>query len=224
MTSVALQSTAESNKVLRNTFLLLALTALPTIAGTFSAMVLGLPALVSGAPWWSLIGALVVLVGLIFLIYATASSWIGIPVLGLFTFAMGAILSTSIDTALGHANGAGLISAAAAGTAAILVGCSTYAMTTKRDFSEFGGFLLGTLFAVIALSALNILVLHISALQLALSFIVVMLFSAFLVYDVQQVVRGGVTNYIIATLQIYLDVINIFSALLDLMLSFAGDD
>lgn len=223
MYATTFRGTTETNKVLRSTFLLLALTLIPTIGGTFAGIALGLPAMFVASPWLSFIGFLAVAWILIMGIHTTKDSAAAIPILGAFTFVMGAILSSGIQHTLNFSNGPQIIAAAVTGTVALLLGCSGYAMTTKRDFSSMGGFLFGSLLAVIALSFLNILFLHMPVIQLLIACVTVVLFSVFLVYDVQRVVQGGESNYIIATTEIYLDLINIFSSLLNIF-GLAGDD
>lgn len=137
---------------------------------------------------------------------------------------MGGVLSGVVSATLNFSNGAELIALAFIGTAAILLGCSSYAMTTKRDFSSMGGFLLGSLIAIIAMSFLNILFLQLPIISLAIACVAVVLFSAYLIYGVQQVVNGGETNYILATTSIYLSLINIFSSLLQIFGFLGGDD
>lgn len=224
MYATTFRGTAETNKVLRNTFLLLALTLIPTIGGTMAAMAMGLPAMMAASPWLSLGAFLLVAFGLIFAIHATKDSAIAIPILGVFTFVMGASLAGIITHTLKFSNGAELITMAVLGTAAILVGCSGYAMTTKRDFSSLGGFLFGSLLAVIALSIMNVLFLQLPMFSLIIACVSVVLFSVYLIYDVQKVVQGGETNYILATTAIYLDLINIFSSLLQILGVTSGDD
>lgn len=223
MRTYALRGTAETNKVLRNTFALLALTLLPTVLGVFVGMDLGLPAMAAESPWLTLLGMLAVSIALLFGIYATATSAMAVPLTLLFTFVMGASLSTSISVVLGAANGGAIIALAALGTAGLLVGCSIYAMTTTKDFSGMGSWLLGALLAVIVVSVANIFI-GAGWLALLLAIVTLILFSVFLVYDVQQVVNGGETNYVLATVAIYLDLINIFSSLLQILFSFVGDD
>lgn len=216
--------TVETNKVLRNTFALLALTLIPTIGGAWAALAMGLPAIMAASPWLSLGAFLLIAFGLIFAVQATADSAAGIPVLGAFTFVMGAVLSGVLSAALKLSNGPELIGLAFAGTAGAMVACSTYAMTTKRDFSGMGLGLFGVLIGVVIIGVLNIW-LQLSWLSLLLAAVSLVLFTFYLIYDVQQVVNGGETNYIRATMSIYLDLINIFSSLLQILIAlFGGGD
>lgn len=221
-TALAFQGTQETNKVLRNTFLLLALTLVPTVFGTFAAISLGLPAIMAASPWMSLFGFLGVFVGLLLGIHAFRDNVLGIGFLGALTFVAGAMLSGVVSATLNFANGTDLIALAFIGTISILAGCSTYAATTKRDFSSLGGFLFGALLAIIVLSFANILFFQLPLLAVLISAVAIVLFSVYLVYDVQQVVNGGETNYLLATTAIYLDLINIFSSLLQLLGFFFG--
>ncbi len=224
MATVTFQGTRETNKVLRNTFLLLSLTLIPTIFGTFAAMAMGIPAMMATSPWISMFAFLAVMIVLLIGIHATKDSALSIPILGVFTFVCGGMLSGIITSTLNFSNGAELISLAFIGTIAILAGCSTYASTTKRDFSSMGGFLFGALLAVIALSFTNALFFQLPLLAVIISGACLILFSMFLVYDVQRVVNGGETNYVLATTAIYLNLINIFSSLLQILGVFGGSD
>lgn len=221
--SAPFQSTAETNRVLRSTFLLTALSLIPTVFGTYLGIALGLPAFMAASPWMSLGVFLVMAIGLIMGIHATSKSAAGLVVLGIFTMFMGAILSGIVSVALGVANGQGLIATAFAGTAAVMVGCSAYAMTTKRDFSGWGGGLIGMLLAVVVVGLLNVFF-QLSWLSLLLAVASLALFSVFMIYDVQKIVNGGETNYIVATLSVYLNMVNIFSSLLQILLSLFGSN
>ncbi len=221
--SMVLRGTAQTNKVLRNTFALLALTLLPTVGGVFLGLEMGLPAMMAESPWLSLGGFLLVAGILLFGIYTTATSAISIPITLLFTAVMGANLSGLISLALGTANGANIIALAALGTAGIMFGCSAYAMTTKRDFSGMHGFLFGALIGIVVLGLSNMFF-QAGWLVLMLAFAALILFSVFMIYDVQRIVSGGESNYVLATVSIYLNMINIFSSLLQILLSLSDDD
>lgn len=215
--------TAQTNRVLRNTFWLLSLSLIPTIFGAWLGMALGVPAVMSASPWITLGVSLVVMFGLLFLIHSTANTALGVPSMLLFTGAMGLMLSNIISIALGRPDGWGLIAMAALGTSAVVAGCAIYATTTKRDFSGAGGFLFGSVIALFVVALANMF-LQLPLLGVALSFIAVILFSAFMVFDVQRVVKGGETNYILAATSIYLNIYNIFSSILQLLLSFTSSD
>jgi modulator of FtsH protease len=223
MYATSFRGTAETNKVLRNTFLLLALTMIPTVFGSWAGFEMGLPAMMAESPWISLFGFLAVAMVLLFAIHATAASALAIPILGVFTFVMGANMSGILSAVLSLSNGADIIALAFMGTIGILIGCSGYAMTTKRDFSSLGGFLFGSLIALIVFGLANMFF-QLSWLALVLAFVALVLFSVYLVYDVQRVVNGGETNYILATTSIYLNLVNIFVSLLQIFGVLSGDD
>ena len=221
--SIAFRGTAETNKVLRNTFALLALTLIPTIFGSWAGFALGLPALMAASPWMSLLAFILIAFVLIGVISSLRNSVAAIPVLGVFTFVMGAMLSGSLSAVLKLGNGGDIIALAFMGTVGMLIGCTMYASTTKRDFSGMRSFLFGALIAVIVVGLANMFF-QLSWLALVLAFASFALFTVYLIYDVQQVVNGGEDNYILATLSIYLNLFNIFSSLLQIFGFFGGDD
>jgi modulator of FtsH protease len=209
-----------TNTVLRNTYWLLALTMLPTILGAYLGVTMGLPA-ISG---WGWLGFFVVMIGFIFAIQALRNSIMGIPVLLVFTGLMGAVLSPLLTRTLQYSNGAELIMLAFGGTAAIFFSLAAYATVTKRDFSGMGKYLFIALVVLIVAGIANIF-LQIPALAILFSAVAMVIFSLYIVYDVQQIVNGGETSYISATLSLYLDVLNIFQSLLHLLgLGFGNDD
>lgn len=214
----AARSVVETNQTLRNTFMLLTVTLLPTILGAWLGMFTGFNAVVGAHPIISFIGFLVVLFGLIYAIDYTSDSGLGVVLLLVFTSFMGLMMSGAIEHALSLNNGHLIVTQAIAGTAAVTFSCGIYAMLTKRDFSSWGGALFGILIALIIVSFLN-LWLQLPFLSLVISIVGVLLFSAYLIYDVQRVVNGGETNYVLATLSIYLDVMNIFINLLNILSS-----
>jgi modulator of FtsH protease len=161
--------------------------------------------------------------GFFFAIEKTKDSGLGVLFLLGFTFFMGLMLSGMIGAVLHNfTNGAALIMVAFGGTASILAVMATIATVSKRDFSGLGRWLFAGLMVVIVASVLNIF-LHLPALYLVISVAAMAIFSAYILFDVQQIVNGGETNYITATLKIYLDVYNIFVNLLSLLSIFAGD-
>jgi hypothetical protein len=129
---------------------------------------------------------------------------------------MGLMMSRLIEYTLGFSNGAGLIMTAFGGTAIIFCGMATIATVSKRDFSGMGKWLFAGVLVILVASLANIF-LHLPALQLTISVVAIAIFSAYILYDVQQVVNGGETNYISATLAIYLDVYNVFANLLSIL-------
>jgi FtsH-binding integral membrane protein len=216
------QSVLVRNRVLRNTYLLLALSMIPTVLGAWLGVQFNF-SFFAGSPMIGFIAFMAIAVGFIYAIEKTKHSGIGVAVLLGFTFFLGLMLSRLIGHILGYSNGASLIMTAFGGTAAIFATMATIATVSKRDFSGLGKWLfVGVLVALVAMVA-NIF-LQLPALQLALSVILIGIFSAYILYDVQQVVNGGETNYITATLSIYLDIYNIFANLLSILGIFGGDD
>ena len=213
----------EINRVLRNAFALLALTLIPTILGVYLGVQLGLPEMMQGSPWMSLGIFLVVTIALLMGIHATATTAVAIPILMVFTGVMGANLSGLISIVLGMSTGIEIVALAALGTVGVMLGCSVYAMTTSRDFSSMGGFLMGALIGIIVLGVANVFF-QVGIISTLLAAASLLLFSAFTVYDVQRIVNGGETNYILATTSLYLNMLNIFSSLLQLLASLWGSD
>ena len=211
-------SVEQRNRVLRNTYWLLALSMVPTVLGAWIGVTTGLMATL-GAGMSALVffaGAF----GFIFAIERTKNSAAGVPVLLAFTFFMGLMLSRLIGFVLGQTNGAGLIMTAFAGTGLIFLGMATLSTLIKRDISSMGKFLfIGAVMLMVAGIA-NIF-LQSSALFITVAVLAIGIFSAFIVYDLKRVKDGLETNYITATLGIYLDLYNIFQSLLAL-LGFAG--
>jgi modulator of FtsH protease len=211
-------SVEQRNRVLRNTYWLLALSMVPTVLGAWIGVTTGALATMGAG-----LSAILFLGGafaFIFAIEKTKNSAAGVPVLLGFTFFMGLMLSRLLSFVLGFSNGAGLIMTAFAGTGAIFLGMATLSTIIKRDLSAMGKFLfIGAVMVLIAMIA-NIF-LQSSALMITLSVLVVGIFSAFIVHDLQRVKMGLETNYISATLSVYIDLYNVFSALLSI-LGFAG--
>ena len=210
----------QRNKVLRNTYWLLALSMVPTVLGAWVGVSTGIMAAMS--PGISLIVFLVGAFGLMFAVEKTKHSSTGVVMLLAFTFFMGLMLSRLLGMILGFSNGASLIMTAFGGTAAIFLTMATLATVIKRDLSGMGKFL--TVGAVILFQALLVnFFLQSSALLLTLLVMMLGLFSAFMLYDVKRVIDGGEDNYISATLAIYLDIYNVFQALLSILGIFGGD-
>jgi len=203
------------HRVLRNTYWLLALSMIPTVLGAWIGVVMNF-SLFPQSPGISFIVFMAIAFGLMFAIEKTKESALGVIVLLGFTFFMGLMLSRLISYTLGYSNGASLIMTAFGGTATILAVMATIATTSKRDFSGLGKWLFVGLLVIIVAAIANIF-LQVPALHLAISAIAVAIFSAYILYDVQQIINGGETNYISATLRIYLDVYNIFVNLLSLL-------
>lgn len=209
------------NRVLRNTYLLLALSLIPTAIGALFGVQLNF-AFMAGSPIISFLLFLAVAWGFMWGIQKTKDSGMGVVLLLGFTFLMGIMLGPILQVSLGFSNGGMLISTAAAGTSIIFFTLAGIATVTKRDFSFMGKFLfIGVIMLIVAMLA-NIF-LQIPAMALAISAIAVMIFSAYILYDVSRIVTGGETNYIIATLSLYLDIYNVFVHLLHLLMAFAGE-
>ncbi len=201
------------HRVLRNTYWLLALSMIPTVLGAFVGVQtqLALPGGVFG-----MVIFLAIAFGFIFAIEKTKNSGVGIAVLMGFTFFMGLMLTPILTRTLGFSNGGSLIMTAFGGTAAILAVMASVATVSKRDFSGMGKWLLAGVVVLLLASVANIF-LGMSALSIVISVMAIAIFSAFILYDVQRIVNGGETNYITATLSIYLSVYNIFANLLALL-------
>ncbi|MCX9155339.1 Bax inhibitor-1/YccA family protein [Niveibacterium sp. 24ML] len=209
------------NRVLRNTYMLLALSMLPTIAGAYLGVQMGF-SFFAGSPMISFIVFMAIAFGFFFMIEKFKNSSVGVLLLLCFTFFMGLMLSRILQVMLGFSNGTQLIALAAGGTATIFFAMATLATVIKRDLSGMGKFLfVGMIVALIAAVA-NIF-LQVPALSIAISSVVLCIFSAYILYDVNRIVTGGETNYISATLAIYLDVYNVFVSLLQLLGIFGGD-
>jgi modulator of FtsH protease len=211
--TTVLPSVQERNRVLRNTYWLLALSMLPTVAGAWLGLATGISRAMS--PGVGLVVFLVGSFGFMFLIEKTKSSAAGVPALLAFTFFMGVMLSRMLAVVLGTANGAGLIMTAFSGTALIFLGMATLSSVIKRDLSAMGKWLfIGAMMLLVAGIA-NIF-LKSSALMLTLAVLAIGIFSAFILYDLKRVRDGEETNYITATLGVYLSLYNVFQALLAL--------
>lgn len=216
--AVATDNALIRNRVLRNTYWLLALSMIPTVLGAVIGVKFGMP-----FPR-GFMGALLfmgIAFGFFYAIEKNKDSGLGVALLLGFTFFMGLMLTPLLQRTLGFANGGTLIMTAFGGTGAIFASLATYATVTKRDFSMMGKWLFAAVIILLLASVANIF-LGMSALSIVISVLVIAVFSAYILFDVQRIVNGGETNYISATLALYLDVYNIFTALLNL-LGLAGD-
>jgi modulator of FtsH protease len=211
---------AEAQKVLRNTYMLLALTMVPTIGGAVVGMATG--GIILQHPIISSLVMLAAVIGLQFAIVANRNSPIGIALLLLMTGILGWWIGPMLNFALALKNGAQLVGYAAAGTGIVLFAMATVATTTKRDFSFLGKFLFVGMIALIIAMFANMF-LQIPALGLALSTIAIVIFSLFLLHDLSRIVTGGETNYIVATTGVYISLLNIFVNLLNLLMAFTGE-
>lgn len=214
---------AVRNRVLRNTYWLLALSMIPTILGAMIGLGTGFNRIMSASPGASVILFLVGAFGLMFMVERNKNSSAGVAFLLAFTFFMGLMLSRMLGFVLGMANGAQLIMLAFGGTAAVFGTMATIATTTRRDFTHLQKFLLIGVVILLVAAVANIF-LQLPALMLTVSVMAIGIFSVLLLVDLQRVVNGGETNYISATLAVYLDVYNIFVNLLMLLGIFGGRD
>ncbi|MCR5884189.1 Bax inhibitor-1/YccA family protein [Rhizobacter sp. J219] len=215
----AVTSPQERNKVLRNTYWLLALSMVPTVLGAWIGVATGIAAAMS--PMVSLVVFLGGAFGFMFAIEKTKNSAAGVPLLLAFTFFMGLMLSRMVGMVLGLANGAGLIMMAFAGTGAIFLGMAMLSSVIKRDLSSMGKWLfIGAIMLLVAGIA-NIF-LKSPALMITLAVLAIGIFSAFILHDLKRVQDGHETNYITATLGVYLSLYNVFQSLLALFGIFGG--
>ena len=203
-------SVLETNKVLRNTYMLLALTLL------FSAFTAALSMFLKMPPMTYLISVIGAMVIAMFILprFANSTAGIGIVFLvtGLLGFGLGPILS--LYAAL--PNGSNIITLSLAGTGVIFIGLSAYALISKKDFSFLGGFLMVG-FLMVLLAAVANIFLQIPAMSLAISAVVIMIMSGFILYDTSRIVNGGETNYVLATIGLYMTIFNIFVSLLQIL-------
>jgi modulator of FtsH protease len=207
-------------RVLRNTYWLLALSMVPTVLGAWIGVQTGIARAMS--PGISMVVFLVGAFGLMFAIEKFKNSAAGVPILLGFTFFMGLMLSRLVGSILGLANGASLIMTAFAGTGAVFLGMATLSTVVKRDLSGMAKFLfIGMILALVAMVA-NLFI-QSSALMITLSVLVIGIFSAFILVDLKRVRDGEETNYITATLGVYLSLYNVFSNLLALLGIFGGE-
>jgi modulator of FtsH protease len=213
-------SVEQRDRVLRNTYWLLALSMVPTILGAWIGVSTGLLATMGAG--MSAIIFLAGAFGFIFAIEKTKNSSAGVPVLLGFTFFMGLMLSRLLSYVLGMSNGAGLIMTAFAGTGVIFLGMATLSSVIKRDLSAMGKFLFIGVVMLIVAGIANIF-LQSSALMITISVIAIGIFSAFIIHDLQRVKNGLETNYISATLGVYISLYNVFSNLLALLGIFGGN-
>ena len=211
---------AQRNRVLRNTYWLLALSMIPTVLGAWIGVSTGVVAAMSPG-----IGLLVFFVGafgFMFAIEKTKHSAAGVGVLLAFTFFMGLMLSRLLAAVLGFKNGSALVMTAFGGTAGVFLAMAMLASVIKRDLSGMGKFLFVGALVIMVAGIINVFV-QSSAAFLTMSVLCIGLFSAFMVYDLKRVIDGGETNYISATLALYLDIYNVFQSLLSLLGIFGGE-
>jgi modulator of FtsH protease len=208
------------NRVLRNTYWLLALSLVPTVLGAWVGVTTGIVA--SMGMGMSAIVFLAGAFGFIFAIEKFKNSSAGVGILLAFTFFMGLMLSRMLAAVLGFSNGASLIMYAFGGTAAVFFAMATLASVVKRDLSNMGKFLFVGAILLLVAGLINIFV-QSSALMVTLAVLAIGIFSAFMLYDLKRIIDGGETNYISATLGLYLSIYNVFQSLLALLGIFGGD-
>jgi modulator of FtsH protease len=210
----------EAQRVLRNTYLLLALTMVPTFAGAWLGMATA--SVITGSPIISFFVMLAAVIGLQFGIAHYRNSVVGIGLLLLMTGLLGWFLGPLLNYALALKNGMQLVGYAAAGTGAVFLTMGAIATTTKRDFSFMGKFLFVGMIALLVALVANMF-LQIPALALTISTLVIVVFSLFLLHDLSRIVTGGETNYVIATTGVYMSLFNIFANLLQILMALAGE-
>ncbi len=205
-----------TNKVIRNTYTLLSMTLL------FSAATAGL-SVAFNLPHPGLLLTLVGYFGLLFLTHKLRNSVWGLASVFALTGFMGLTLGPIISAYLSIPNGSQMVMTALGGTGAIFLGLSAYALTTRKDFSFMGGFLMvGILVAF--LGSLAAIFFSMPAFSLAISGMFVLLMSGLILYETSQLIHGGETNYIMATVSLYVSIYNLFLSLLHLLTAFSGDD
>jgi modulator of FtsH protease len=209
-----------AQKVLRNTYLLLALTMVPTVIGAYIGIATA--GIIVGSPILSTVLMLGAVIGLQFGIAANRNSGIGVALLLLMTGLLGWWLGPILNVALTLKNGMALVAYAAVGTGAIFMTMGLIATTTKRDFGFMGKFLFVGMIALL-LAMLANMFLQIPALALTISTLVIVVFSLFLLYDLNRIIRGGETNYVMATTGVYMSLFNIFANLLYLLMALSGN-
>jgi len=212
--------TSERNKVLKNTYWLLALTLLPTVLGAWVGITTGLSYALSGG-----LGLIVFLAGAFGFIYAiekTKHSSKGIAVLLAFTFFMGLMLSRMIAMVLGFKNGSELVMTAFGGTAGVFFLMASLATVIKRDLSGMAKWLFVGAIVLMVGSIINIFV-GSSVGMMVISMLAIGIFSAYMLFDVKQIIDGGETNYISATLALYMDLFNVFQSMLALLGLMGGE-
>lgn len=211
---------ADRQRVLRNTYWLLALSLLPTVLGAWLGVSTGITRSLSGG-----LGLIVFMVGafgFIFAIEKTKNSAAGVPVLLAFTFFMGLMLSRLIAMVLGFKNGSELIMTAFGGTAGVFFVMASLATVIKRDLSGMGKWLFVGAMVLMVGAVINVFV-GSTAGMMAISVAAIGIFSAYMLYDLKQIMDGGETNYISATLSLYLDLFNVFQSLLALLGIMGGE-
>ena len=211
---------AGQNRVLRNTYMMLAVSMVPTLLGALVGIQMRF-SLFAGSPLISFLVFMGIAWGFMWGIERNKNSGLGVALLLGFTFFMGLMLSRVLQVALGFSNGGSIIAMAAGGTAVTFLVLSSIASSTKRDFSNMGTFLTVGMVVILLAIVANIF-LEMPGLSLAISAGVVLISAAWMLYDVQRIVRGGETNYVSASLSVYLNLYNMFISLLHLLMALTG--
>lgn len=210
-----------THRVLRNTYMMLGLTMIPTVIGAVIGMSMNF-SFMAQSPILGMIVMLAVMFGLFWGISKNRDSGVGVALLLALTFFMGVMLGPILQVALHLKNGAQLVGLAAGGTGVIFLALASYATVSRKDFSFLGNFLFVGLILLIIASLANMFF-QVPAASLAISSIAVLIFSGFILFDVSRIVQGGETNYIMATLALYLDIYNLFVNLLQLLMALSGE-
>ena len=211
----------DQNRVLRNTYWLLGLSLLPTVAGAIAGMSFNFIGLFRAAPIMTPLLMFAVMLGSLFVVTRLRNSAWGVAALFGFTFIAGLMLTPILTVAAGFRNGGQLVALAGGMTAVVFFALAGYATVSKRDFSFLGKFLFVGLILLIVASLAN-LFFAVPAVSITISAIAVLIFSLYILYDVSNIVHGGETNYVMATLSLYLDIYNLFVSLLNILLAFTG--
>jgi modulator of FtsH protease len=215
--SITTSSAVSINKVLRNTYMLLSMTLL------FSALTAVISMMVQVGPGISLACSFGALALIWLVLPRTANSSAGIGVVFAITGLLGFGLGPILNNYLALSNGSEIIATALGGTGVIFLALSGYVLTTRKDFSFMGGFLMVGLIIVLLAAVANIFFM-IPALSLAVSGAIILVMSGLILYDTSRIIHGGETNYVLATIGLYLNIYNIFISLLQILGIFGGDE
>lgn len=210
-------SALATNKVLRNTYMLLAMTLL------FSGLMAGISMMLNMPPMTYLISVIGGMVIAMFVLPRFANSTAGIGIVFLITGLLGFGLGPILSMYASIPNGSNIITLSLGGTGVIFLGLSAYALATRKDFSFMGGFLMVG-FLLVMLAAVANIFLAIPALSLMISAVVIMIMSGFILYDTSRIIHGGETNYVMATIGLYMTIFNIFVSLLQILGIMGSDD
>ncbi|MDA8384276.1 MAG: Bax inhibitor-1/YccA family protein [Betaproteobacteria bacterium] len=220
MISPSAQYALGTDRVLRNTYTMLGLTMIPTVIGALIGTNTNFSFMASH-PLLFTLGMFAAMMGLIFGVQANRNSGLGVALLLGFTFVAGFFLGPILQVALQLQNGGELVGLSAGGTGAIFLTLAGIATVTRKNFGFLGKFLFVGLILLVLASLVNIFF-HVPVATLTISAVAILLFSLYILYDVSQIVHGGETNYVMATLGLYLDIYNIFINLLNILMMLSG--